>query len=172
MALVTKPIDFDRLFTVIMEQFIENQYDRNRLLRVAERVPLKIEGKFDLATENIGFGGFFIPCTDSISSQWLPTVKVGQLVEFTYALPTLDAEFRGKGEIVWTRLFGLKKTMFRGVGSNSWNCVMRAARASRTLFFSNAFAVLSRRDIEITKVTLGGKSEYKEQGTCGVRRFY
>ena len=163
-ALVPKPIDIDRLFTVIMEQFIENQHDRNRLLRVAERVPVKINEKFALTTKNIGYGGFFIPCIDVASNQWLSSMKIGQLVEFTYTLPTLGTTFKGKGEIVWIRLQPVKD-FAPGFGLKFVELCEEGSRGIKDLVFLKricSFIPAGALSLEQQRQTLGGNREYEE----------
>lgn len=106
-ALLEKPIDMNRLFTLIMEQFIEDVNERNLYMRTSEHIPTVINEKFHLEIGNIGFGGVFIPKSDDAVASKQPTaydsLEVGSLVSFQFKLDQDDGTINAVGEVAWKR---------------------------------------------------------------------
>lgn len=110
-ALLEKPIDMDRLFNSVMEQYIEDIHERSRILKADERISSVINGQLNLTIGSIGFGGVFIPQElangPTISRQDLNSglLVVGKLVGFNFQLDD-DREadpIDAVGEVVWKR---------------------------------------------------------------------
>jgi DNA-binding NarL/FixJ family response regulator len=103
-ALLEKPIDMDRLFYLIMEQFIEDRYERNRYLRVDSKIPVTVDSAFSLQVDNIGYGGVFIPFSNAGgSTDRLAAFQPGEVVSFQFSLDQGERTVRVKGEVVWKR---------------------------------------------------------------------
>jgi DNA-binding NarL/FixJ family response regulator len=99
-ALLDKPIDINRLFSLIMEQFIENGEERNRYLALDEKITSLVNGKLKLKISSIGFGGVFIPVSPNEMTEDL---EVGGLVSFDFNLNDDAPSISAKGEVVWKR---------------------------------------------------------------------
>jgi DNA-binding NarL/FixJ family response regulator len=102
-ALVEKPVNLDKLFYLIMEQFIEDQHEKVKYLKINERIPILFERKFRLNTGNIGYGGAFIPIDFERAEAGLPAFKVGDIVSFEFGLENSDRLIEAKAEVVWKR---------------------------------------------------------------------
>ncbi len=107
-ALLEKPIDMNRLFSLIMEQFIEDVHERSRYMRTSEHIPTVINEKFHLEIGNIGFGGVFIPKNeDTAESPKQPSaynsLEVGGLVSFQFKLGQDEGTINAVGEVAWKR---------------------------------------------------------------------
>jgi hypothetical protein len=107
-ALLEKPIDMNRLFSLIMEQFIEDLQERTRYMRTPEHIPTVINEKFHLEIGNIGFGGVFIekindPALTSEQASAFDSLEIGSLVSFQFKLGQDDNTIDAVGEVVWKR---------------------------------------------------------------------
>jgi CheY-like chemotaxis protein len=106
-ALLEKPIDMNRLFSLIMEQFIEDVNERNLYMRTSEHIPTVINEKFHLEIGNIGFGGVFIPKSEEPAGSKQPTaydsLEIGSLVSFQFKLGQDDGAINAVGEVAWKR---------------------------------------------------------------------
>jgi CheY-like chemotaxis protein len=104
-ALLEKPIDMNRLFSLIMEQFIEDVQERTKYMRTAEHIPTVINEKFHLEIGNIGFGGVFIPKNDEKTDEEsvYNSLDVGSLVSFQFKLGQDDGTITAVGEVAWKR---------------------------------------------------------------------
>jgi CheY-like chemotaxis protein len=98
-ALLEKPIDMNRLFSLIMEQFIEDVQERMRYMRTPETIPTVINEKFHLEIGSVGFGGVFIPQQASIYN----SLEIGSLVSFAFKLGQDDGTISAVGEVAWKR---------------------------------------------------------------------
>jgi DNA-binding NarL/FixJ family response regulator len=106
-ALLDKPIDVNRLFNLIMEQFIEDSHERSRYFSINEKISSVVNGKFKLDITSIGFGGVFIPLEHSASGRLdgtlQQTLDVGSLISFAFDLDDEGPAIQVTGEIVWKR---------------------------------------------------------------------
>ena len=91
-ALLEKPIDMNRLFNSVMEQYIEDVHERSRILRTDDQVPSVIDGQLNLSIGGIGFGGAFVPL-DLMNGKAvtrnavnLPSFEIGNHISFTFQL--------------------------------------------------------------------------------------
>ena len=114
-ALIEKPVDLEKIFYLIMEHFIEDQHEKQRFLKINDRVSFTIQHKFKLETSNIGFGGVFIPVDFERDGAVLPPFKVGDIVSFEFGLETASAMIEAKGEVVWKRT-RQQKNLAPGIG--------------------------------------------------------
>lgn len=148
-ALLEKPIDMNRLFGLIMEQFIEDQQERSRYVRTHESIPTDINGKFQLDIANVGFGGVFIPMSPEAADGTEPTdhqsvydsLKVGSLVSFDFHLGEDEEVIPAVGEVAWKRELprdGLPPGMgvkFTRISDNDREKILDYARLNRILSF-------------------------------------
>lgn len=95
-ALLDKPIDLDKLFQLIMEQYVDDPMDRNRPERAETDVAVRVDSKLDLKIKDIGRGGVFIPMKE-------PTYQVGEQLQFEFNLGENGELIKALGEIVWVR---------------------------------------------------------------------
>lgn len=110
-ALLEKPIDMNKLFATVMEQYIEDVHDKSRILGVDERIPSVINGQLKLTIGGIGFGGAFIPLEladgNSVARQDLGSkiMEIGNLVSFWFHLDDDRGSepIKATGEVVWRR---------------------------------------------------------------------
>lgn len=104
-ALVEKPIDMNRLFSLIMEQFIEDGLERSRYVKAHERIPVVIDEKLKFDIGSIGFGGVFISLSPENPQQ--QSLTVGQLLSFNFRIGDDASEKAGSieavGEVAWKR---------------------------------------------------------------------
>ncbi len=110
----TKPVDFDRLFFVIMEHFIETPIEKNRFLRIDDTIDSVINEKYDVRVTNIGFGGVFIPLPEEAMLNDEKLV-VGKSIGMSFQLEDNPTNILAKGEIVWVR-YNQKMNLLPGVG--------------------------------------------------------
>lgn len=96
-----KPVNFDQLFRMTMEQFIDSNHDKNRYLRHHEKIPVHVEKRFQLSIENIGFGGVFIPL-DEVTA-YDNVFDAGKTISFEMNLEESEKPIFATGEIVWRR---------------------------------------------------------------------
>lgn len=101
-AYMDKPIDFDKLFRLIMERFIEERRERIRFLGIDQMVPTTLNHTLKLSISNLGFGGAFLPVNDSVRDQ----LKPGDLVSLSFDLEGEAAPIEVKAEVVWKRASG------------------------------------------------------------------
>jgi len=102
-TLIEKPFDLERLFALVMEQFIEAPHDRGRYFRMNSKIPITVNGKLQLTTTDIGFGGGFIPFIQGDDSSNHFNVEVGTVLSFEFGLEEFETPISAKGEVVWRR---------------------------------------------------------------------
>jgi FixJ family two-component response regulator len=112
-ALLEKPIDMNRLFNLIMEQFIDDMKERSRYMRLERHIPTVINEKFHMGIGTIGFGGVFIPKTDPLhlgvtgspnsAGSIYENLDVGSLVSFQFQLGQDEGTISAVGEVAWKR---------------------------------------------------------------------
>jgi hypothetical protein len=137
-ALLEKPIDMNRLFSLIMEQFIEDVQERSKYLRTAEHIPTVINEKFHLEIGSIGFGGVFIPQSES---NVYDSLDIGSLVSFQFNLDQDGGTIKAVGEVAWKRALpkdGLPPGMgvkFVRISDEDREKILDYARLNRILSF-------------------------------------
>lgn len=107
--LLSKPIDLDRLFLIVMEQFLAQAPDRGRMYRVTPAIPVSIGKLGTQAVTDIGFGGCFIQAhgpEDKVGTSPLTKVKVGDTLGFELPVGNEGGIFPIQGEVVWVRMQG------------------------------------------------------------------
>jgi DNA-binding NarL/FixJ family response regulator/Tfp pilus assembly protein PilZ len=101
--LLEKPIDMNKLFNLIMEQFIDGELERTRYFsKLVDQTPTSLTNELALETRSIGFGGVFLP----FSKVGKPSqFTLGNLVSFRFKLNDAaeSAPIDVTGEVVWTR---------------------------------------------------------------------
>jgi FixJ family two-component response regulator/Tfp pilus assembly protein PilZ len=101
--LLEKPIDMNKLFNLIMEQYIDDQFERTRYFtKVVDPTPIGVRDELKLETGSVGFGGVFLPFSKVTQPSQL---TLGKLVSFRFKLNDTpeSAPIDVAGEIVWTR---------------------------------------------------------------------
>lgn len=100
-AFFSKPIDMDALIDTIIEQYIGLDKDKNRYLRVNEVTPIVIDQALTLSTQNIGYGGLFIPFLQG-HEEALRRMPLGKSLQLQFSIeggPLICAT----AEVVWKR---------------------------------------------------------------------
>lgn len=59
-TIMRKPIDYDALYDLILENYIENFYERISFLSLSNSTPILSDEPIPLVAKDIGFGGFFM----------------------------------------------------------------------------------------------------------------
>jgi len=96
-----KPIDFDKLFFMIMERFVESPYDGNRLYRTKTDIEAKTKTNLNLVVKDIGYGGAFLNVNSETMEEHSHAFAQGNAIEFTFHLD--DNPIKIKGVVVWVR---------------------------------------------------------------------
>lgn len=114
---LNKPVDFDRLFLLVVEHFLAHHPTRGRLFRVEPASPIDLGKLGNVALSDIGYGGCFIQTPKPVDDTPHPLtkVKVGDAISFRMALPADQAPFLVTGEVVWARPHE-GETLRQGIG--------------------------------------------------------
>lgn len=102
--ILEKPIDINKLVSIIMEQVIDDTQERTRylkqFLRISERTPTKLQDERKFSKKSIGFGGVFVPFENEVDGQ---SFHVGNLVSFSFKIENDEQPIPVTAEVVWKR---------------------------------------------------------------------
>ncbi len=99
-TILTKPIDHEKLISVILENYIESHYERERFFDLKKKFLAFSNETIPVDDCQLGFGGIFVPASYKKNRQ-VPNVS-GTRVELKLALPG-KKEINTICELVWSR---------------------------------------------------------------------
>ncbi len=100
-TIIQKPIDYEVLVKTLLENYIEDSFERESFLNLAKKYPSFSSDKILLEPNQIGFGGIFVPLAYK-KGRGVP-LDVGARIEVTFSLPTQVRDIPAICEISWVR---------------------------------------------------------------------
>ena len=100
-TIIQKPIDHDLLLKTVLENYIEDSFERENFLEVFDKYPLYSNELISLTLSQIGFGGLFIPISHKRSRGL--NLEPKTRAEIKFKMPEDTKERTALIEIAWTR---------------------------------------------------------------------
>lgn len=100
-TIIQKPIDNELLIKCLLENYIEDNFERESYLNLAKKYPGFSAEKIPLEPTQVGFGGIFVPLAYK-KGRGVP-LDIGSRVEIIFSLPTQLREIPTVTEISWVR---------------------------------------------------------------------
>jgi len=113
-GIMQKPVDYDELFRLMMQHYINNLTEQGRSVLANDRLSRFMCNGHYLNSANIGFGGAFIP-VDFDQKDVPKELQEGSRFSLIFALSGNDKKISAVTEVVWKRE-SKKENLPSGVG--------------------------------------------------------